>query len=50
VPSGFIHVGCARPYLETTEIIGRLKHFTPGLTEADVSEIQAELAAGSAGQ
>jgi len=50
VPSGFIHVGCARPYLETTDIIGRLKHFTPGLTEADVSEIQAELAAGSAGQ
>lgn len=50
VPSGFIHLGCARPYLETTEIIGRLQHFTPGLTEADVSEIQAELAAGSAGQ
>lgn len=45
VPSGFIHVGCARPYLETTEIIGRLKHFTPGLTEADLAEIEEQLRA-----
>ena len=41
--SGFIHVGCAKPYLETTEIMPRLKHFTPGLTDADVVEIEREL-------
>src|SRR5262245_30684196 len=31
-PSGFIHVKCAKDYLETTEIFGRLKHFSPDLT------------------
>ena len=45
VPSGFIHVGCARPYLETTDIIGRLKYFTPGLTDADLAEIEDQLRA-----
>lgn len=42
-PSGFIHVTCAREYLETTEIFGRLKHFSPALTDADLAEIRAEL-------
>ena len=41
--SGFIHVGCAKPYLETTAIMPRLRHFTPGLTDADAAEIQGEL-------
>ena len=42
-PSGFIHVRCAGPYLETTAIVSRLKHFSPQLTAADLAEIQAEL-------
>ena len=42
-PSGFIHVKCAKEYLETTEIFGRLKHFSPGLTEAELSEIRGAL-------
>ena len=45
-PSGFIHIGCAREYLETTEIFGRLKHFSPALTEAEIAEIDAEIEAG----
>ena len=38
-PSGFIHIGCAREYLETTDVIGRVRHFSPGLSDADVVEI-----------
>lgn len=43
-PSGFIHVRCAAPYFETTDVMERLRHLTPRLTEQDVMEIQAELA------
>ena len=42
-PSGFIHVRCSKEYLETTEIFGRLKHFSPQLTEDDLAEIRQEL-------
>jgi hypothetical protein len=43
VPSGSIHPRCAAGYLETTEILPRLTHFTPGLTEADVEDLRALL-------
>ncbi len=43
VGSGFIHVGCARPYFESGEILPRLKHFSPALTEADLADIQQHL-------
>ena len=43
-PSGFIHVPCAAAYFETTDVMGRLTHFTPELSEADLAEIRAELA------
>ena len=43
VPAGFIHVGCAREYLETTEIMPRVKHFSPSLTDAELAEIQEAL-------
>jgi hypothetical protein len=46
-PSGFIHVRCAAAYFETTDVLERLRHLTPDLTERDVSEIQAELASAS---
>jgi hypothetical protein len=41
--SGFIHIGCARDYLETTDVMGRLRHFSPGLTDGDFAEIGAML-------
>lgn len=44
-PSGFIHVRCAPAYLETSDIMPRLRHFSPALTAAEFDEIQAELAA-----
>jgi hypothetical protein len=42
-PSGSIHVSCIPEYMETADVMDRLKHFTPTLTDADVSEIQALL-------
>ena len=42
-PSGSIHLSCARAYLETTDVLPRLRRFSPGLSEADLQEIQAEL-------
>jgi hypothetical protein len=42
-PSGYIHLTCAREYLETTDVIDRLRHFSTALTEADIAEIGNEL-------
>ena len=42
-PSGSIHVSCIPEYMETADVMDRLKHFTPTLTDADVAEIQALL-------
>ncbi len=42
-PSGSIHPACARAYLETIDILPRLKRFSPGLSEADLAEIASEL-------
>ena len=42
-PSGFIHVGCSQEYFETDDVIGRLKHFSPTLTDGDLGELQSEL-------
>lgn len=43
VPSGSIHMRCAAGYLETTEILDRIKHSAPDLSEADLSEIDDEM-------
>ncbi len=43
-PAGYIHAGCAREYLETTDIIDRAAHFTPDLDDSDVNEIRSVLA------
>ena len=45
-PSGFIHVHCAGPYFETIDVIERLRHLSPELTDQDVAEFQAELTSG----
>lgn len=42
-PSGSIHLACARAYLESTEVMPRIRRFSPGLSEADLQAIQAEL-------
>lgn len=39
-PSGFIHARCANAYLETTDLIDRIAHFTPELTPAELDELR----------
>jgi len=43
-PAGSLHVACAGPYFETTDVLARIKRFSPGLGEAELGEIGAELA------
>ena len=42
-PSGFVHVSCAKTYFETDAIMRRLKHFSNGLADADLTEIQTAM-------
>jgi hypothetical protein len=42
-PSGFIHPRCAQAYFETTDLLQRLRRFSPDLGEDDLQELQAEL-------
>jgi len=42
-PSGFIHAGCARAHLETTDVMSRVRRFSSGLGEDDLRELQEEL-------
>jgi len=42
-PSGFIHVRCAQAYFETIEVLPRLRHFSPGLSDEDLRQLEAEL-------
>jgi len=42
-PSGFIHIACAKAYLETIEIMPRIRRFSIGLSDADLSDLQARL-------
>ena len=43
VPSGYIHAACTGPYIETTDILDRVKHFSPDLTDADIEELRAAI-------
>ena len=43
-PAGSVHAPCCQGYFETTEIVPRLVRFTPGLTGADLQEIETEIA------
>jgi len=43
VPSGFIHVACVQAYIETTDIMERVRHFSPDLTEADLEDFRMAL-------
>ena len=42
-PSGFIHATCASGYFETTDLIERLKHFSPKLDASDLDDLNAAL-------
>ena len=44
-PSGYIHLGCCSEYLETIDIVDRIAHFSPDLSDAELSTIGEELAA-----
>jgi hypothetical protein len=44
-PSGFLHPACAASYLETTQVLGRLRHFSPELDAQDLAAVAAELGA-----
>ena len=43
VPSGFIHAGCTRSYIETTDIMDRVKHFSPDLSASDLEDLRAAI-------
>ncbi len=38
-----VHVRCSSEYFETTDIVGRLKHFSPDLSKDDLAELREEL-------
>ncbi len=42
-PSGFVHAGCVSEYFETTEILRPARHFSAGLSDAEVLEFEAAL-------
>ncbi|HEX6997121.1 MAG TPA: hypothetical protein VF322_03190 [Gammaproteobacteria bacterium] len=42
-PSGFIHAGCARDYFGTTDILDRVRQFSPDLSEADLADLARAL-------
>ncbi len=42
-PSGFIHAACAASYLETTDILPRVRHFSPELSDEDMAALAAVL-------
>jgi hypothetical protein len=42
-PSGYVHLRCAASHLETTEIMPRVKRFSPALSEAELGEIASQI-------
>lgn len=39
-PGGFVHLTCYPAYFEGHEILDRIQHFSPGLEEADRTELE----------
>jgi hypothetical protein len=44
-PGGYIHAQCAQSYFETTDLLERIRRFSPQLDEAELAELAAALAA-----
>lgn len=42
-PLGFIHLGCAKDYFETADIVGQVLHFSPALSDAERAELRSAL-------
>ena len=53
VPAGFLHASCALKYVEVEagQLLSRVRRFSPGLGEADLADLEAQLqaAGGSPG-
>jgi hypothetical protein len=43
-PSGFVHASCARAYFETTDVLPRIRRFSPDLRDEDLEELRSALA------
>lgn len=43
VPSGFIHAACVATHIETTEIMDRVRHFSPDLSPGDLTALAAAI-------
>lgn len=41
--AGYLHLSCAQPYFKTREVLDRLRHFAPNLTDSDFEEVRAQL-------
>lgn len=44
-PAGFVHASCAPTYFETANLIGRVRHATPALTDDDAESLAREFSA-----
>lgn len=42
-PSGFVHARCAPAYFGTTELLPRVRHFSPELDDEAAGELRAEI-------
>jgi hypothetical protein len=47
-PGGYIHAHCARAYFDTVDLLDRIRHFSPSLSDADLADIAAAMAAAPA--
>ena len=47
-PAGFVHATCATTYVDTANILDRVRHFTPDLTSTDLEALTRDLAASPA--
>jgi hypothetical protein len=47
-PGGFIHAACAGAYFETTAVLERIAHFSPGLDAAALADLERAMAAAEA--
>jgi len=47
-PSGFIHAGCAREYFGTTDLLERVRYFSPDLGAGDLEELARDWARDAA--
>lgn len=49
-PSGFVHAACAREYFETTDLIERIKYFSPKLDASDLGDVKLAMTKERAGE